>query len=155
MATIIVGSGVIGVSTAYYLSLHPLYDAKRTPIHLIEATSEPFQSASGYAGGFLAKDWFSSASAALGELSFKLHKELANEFNGKRNWSYAKSTALSMSLDDTGVSGRSKGARTGCLKARVGGRWQVEESTEEVAAICFGTVGARRGSHRRKEARWR
>ena len=106
MATIIVGSGVIGVSTAYYLSLHPSYDAKRTPIYLIEATSEPFQSASGYAGGFLAKDWFSSASASLGELSFKLHKELANEFNGKRNWSYAKSTALSMSIDDTGVSGK-------------------------------------------------
>ena len=106
MATIILGSGIIGVSTAYYLSLHPSYNPKISPIYLIEATSEPFQSASGYSGGFLAKDWFSPASASLGELSFRLHKELADQFNGKRKWSYSTSTALSMSIDDTGVSGK-------------------------------------------------
>jgi glycine/D-amino acid oxidase-like deaminating enzyme len=106
MATIILGSGIIGVSTAYYLSLHPSYNPKTSPIYLIEATSEPFQSASGYSGGFLAKDWFSPATASLGELSFRLHRELADQFDGKRKWGYAKSTALSMSVDEIRVSGK-------------------------------------------------
>lgn len=106
MATIILGSGIIGVSTAYFLSLHPSYNPISTPIYLIEATSEPFQSASGYSGGFLAEDWFSPTSASLGELSFRLHRELADEFDGRRKWSYAKSTALSMSIDERGVGGK-------------------------------------------------
>jgi glycine/D-amino acid oxidase-like deaminating enzyme len=84
MSTIIVGSGIIGVSTAYYLSLSPSYNASTTPITLIEATSTPFQSASGYSGGFLAKDWFSPASMELGKLSFRLHLELARKFDGRR-----------------------------------------------------------------------
>ena len=106
MATVILGSGIIGVSTAYYLSLHPSYNANTTPIYLVEATESPFQSASGYSGGFLAKDWFSPASASLGELSFRLHRELADDFDGRKNWGYSKSTALSMSLEDVGVKGK-------------------------------------------------
>ena len=106
MATVILGSGVIGVSTAYYLSLHPSYNASTSPVYLVEATESPFQSASGYSGGFLAKDWFSPASASLGELSFRLHRELAEEFDGKKKWGYSKSTALSMSVEDVGVKGK-------------------------------------------------
>jgi glycine/D-amino acid oxidase-like deaminating enzyme len=52
--TIILGSGIIGLSTAYYLSesgnTHP------ESIHLIDASSELFHCASGLAGGFLATD---------------------------------------------------------------------------------------------------
>lgn len=133
MATVILGSGIIGVSTAYYLSLHPSYDPETTPIHLVEATAEPFQSASGYSGGFLAKDWFSPASASLAELSFRLHKELADEFDGRQKWSYAKSTELSMSIDDTGMSG----------KKQRGDDWLLEgTSRKEVAS---GGATERRG----------
>ena len=35
--------------------------------------------------------------APLGELSFKLHRELAERFNGREDWGYSKSTGISLS----------------------------------------------------------
>lgn len=91
MATVIIGVGIIGTSTAYYLS------QSHTPsIHLIESSPELFASASGYAAGFLARDWFAPASASLGRLSFDLHKKLAKEHNGHEIWGYSRSTATSL-----------------------------------------------------------
>lgn len=52
--TIIIGAGIIGCSTAYYLS-----ESTRTlaqSIHLVEAAPELFKCASGLAGGILSKD---------------------------------------------------------------------------------------------------
>ena len=95
MPTVIIGAGIIGCSTAYYLSQSP----STTPpssIHLIESSPELFASASGYAAGFLARDWFSSSSASLGALSFDLHKELAEQNNGVEKWGYSRSTSTSM-----------------------------------------------------------
>ncbi|KOC12542.1 FAD dependent oxidoreductase superfamily, partial [Aspergillus flavus AF70] len=66
MPTVILGGGIIGSTIAYYLSeTHPPGD-----IHIIESSTELFSSASGYAAGFLAKDWFGPDVASLGELSF-------------------------------------------------------------------------------------
>ncbi|KAI4102493.1 MAG: hypothetical protein LQ339_004647 [Xanthoria mediterranea] len=91
MTTVILGAGIIGTSTAYYLS------QSQTPsIHLVESSPELFASSSGYAAGFLARDWFAPASASLGRLSFDLHKKLANEHNGHEIWGYARSTATSL-----------------------------------------------------------
>ncbi|KAE8340188.1 hypothetical protein BDV24DRAFT_152199 [Aspergillus arachidicola] len=91
MPTVILGGGIIGSATAYYLSgTHPAGD-----IHIIESSSELFSSASGYAAGFLAKDWFSPDVASLGELSFGLHESLAVEHGGLQRWGYMKGTALS------------------------------------------------------------
>ncbi|KAI0125278.1 FAD dependent oxidoreductase [Xylariales sp. AK1849] len=91
--TVILGAGIIGTSTAYYLSKH------QTPssIHLVELSPELFASASGYAGGFLAKDWFSPAMAELGALSFREHRKLAERENGADKWGYARSTSISLS----------------------------------------------------------
>ena len=107
MGTVIIGGGIIGISIAYYLS-----EASDDPssIHVVESSSRLFASASGFAAGFLAKDWFSSAAAELGALSFELHKKLANEHNGSENWGYALSTALSLATrqgigDGTGERG--------------------------------------------------
>lgn len=94
MATIIVGAGIIGTSTAYYLS-DPSSSTDPSSIHLIESSPELFASASGYAAGFLARDWFSSSLSALGALSFDLHKQLAEEDAGSENWGYSKSTGTS------------------------------------------------------------
>ncbi|KAL8849662.1 MAG: hypothetical protein Q9221_005352 [Calogaya cf. arnoldii] len=91
MATVIIGAGIIGTSTAYYLSLSQTPD-----IHLIESSPELFASASGYAAGFLAREWFAPASASLGLLSFDLHKKLAKEHNGYVLWGYSRSTATSL-----------------------------------------------------------
>ncbi|KAE8417954.1 FAD dependent oxidoreductase [Aspergillus pseudocaelatus] len=91
MPTVILGGGIIGSATAYYLSeTHPAED-----IHIIESSSELFSSASGYAAGFLARDWFGQDVASLGELSFGLHESLAVEYGGVEKWGYMKGTALS------------------------------------------------------------
>ena len=103
MATVIVGAGIIGSSTAYYLSQSP----STTPpssIHLIESSPELFASASGYAAGFLARDWFSSSVASLGALSFDLHKQLAEENNGWEKWGYSRSSGTSL-IDTKGERG--------------------------------------------------
>ena len=53
-STVIIGAGIIGCSTAYYLS-HSGH-TKPDNIHLVEASPELFASASGKAAGFLASD---------------------------------------------------------------------------------------------------
>ena len=96
MATVIVGTGIIGCATAYYLSQEPSSTAP-SDIHLVESSPELFASASGFAAGFLAKDWFSPAAAPLGSLSFELHRQLAEENDGAENWGYSKSRSSSLS----------------------------------------------------------
>ncbi|KAI1615990.1 D-amino-acid dehydrogenase [Exophiala viscosa] len=94
-AVVILGGGIIGLSIAYHLSKSA--DFKRH-IHIIDSASKLLESASGYAGGFLARDWFRPESAALGELSFELHRQLADAHGGHRRWGYAGSHVYSMSL---------------------------------------------------------
>ena len=93
MVTVILGAGIIGTSTAFYLS-----QPKSPPreIHLVEASPELFASASGYAAGFVARDWFCPALANLGELSFDLHKSLAEDNNGYERWGYSASSGTSL-----------------------------------------------------------
>ena len=89
--TVILGTGIIGVSIAYYLSDHQ----PGSTVHLVEPSPELFASASGFAAGFLAKDWFSSDVAALGELSFAEHKKLAKRKGGREKWGYTSSISFS------------------------------------------------------------
>src|SRR5882762_9991552 len=89
---VIIGAGIIGVSTAFYLSRM----STSTTIHLVESSPTLFASASGKAAGFLARDWFSQATSSLGKLSFDLHKELADENDGGKEWGYSHSTAFSV-----------------------------------------------------------
>ena len=103
MATVIVGAGIIGTSTAYYLS-QPPSSTPPSSIHLVESSPELFASASGFAAGFLARDWFSSPVASLGALSFDLHKQLAEENDGARKWGYSRSTGTSLA-DTSGKRG--------------------------------------------------
>ena len=57
-STVIIGAGIIGCATAYYLAT----SGKTAPssIHIIEASPELFASASGKAGGFCTSDCGSS-----------------------------------------------------------------------------------------------
>ncbi|KAH6855204.1 FAD dependent oxidoreductase-domain-containing protein [Chaetomium sp. MPI-CAGE-AT-0009] len=89
--TVILGAGIIGVSTAYYLSQHQ----DPTIIHLVDPSPECFSSASGFAGGFLAKDWFGPSLSALGALSFEEHRRLAEEHDGRKTWGYSAATCVS------------------------------------------------------------
>lgn len=83
-STVIIGSGIIGVSTAYYLSQHQ----PGSTIHLVDSSPELFASASGYAGGFLAKTWHLPTD--LGPLSFSEHAELAAREGGGEKWGYKR-----------------------------------------------------------------
>ena len=94
MSTVILGGGIIGSSIAYYLSSKQSTDE----IHIIEPSSKLFSAASGYAAGFLAKDWFSPSLAPLGAISFDLHHKLAAEHGGEEKWGYMKGTALSLDV---------------------------------------------------------
>ncbi|KAG0645083.1 oxidoreductase [Hyphodiscus hymeniophilus] len=102
--TVILGTGIIGVSTAYYLS----QAQPPSSIHLVEPSPVLFASASGFAAGFLAKDWFSPSVAAVGALSFEEHSRLAEEFDGREKWGYMKSSGVSYTA----------GRRDGETKAR-------------------------------------
>lgn len=89
---VIVGGGIIGVCTAYYTSLHPSLPPN-TSITIIEATSVA-SGASGKAGGLLAEDWHGGATSGLGQLSYRLHGELAEQFGGEKAWGYRKVETL-------------------------------------------------------------
>ena len=123
--TVILGAGIIGTSTAYYLS--DGQDAT-SRIHLVEASPQLFASASGYAGGFLAKDWFSQPVAQLGALSFALHKELAEQHGGRERWGYSPSIGTSAS--DGGATGGSPVSGHGWM-INGGSRAQVSNKTHE------------------------
>jgi glycine/D-amino acid oxidase-like deaminating enzyme len=104
MGTVILGGGIIGLSTAYYLSqARPPSNPDNPPIHIVDSSHALLLSASGYAGGFLAEDWFSPASASLGKLSFGLHRELAKEHDGFHRWGYSGTHTYSLSMDGTGI----------------------------------------------------
>ncbi|KAF5242275.1 hypothetical protein FANTH_8723 [Fusarium anthophilum] len=93
-STVIVGGGIIGIATAYHLSEHQ----PGSSIHLVDSSATLFASASGYAGGFLARDWFHQDLASLGALSFDEHEKLAKQFNGREKWLYAKSVTVNYEL---------------------------------------------------------
>ncbi|KAI9891447.1 MAG: hypothetical protein M1814_002766 [Vezdaea aestivalis] len=83
---IIVGGGIIGCTTAYFLTRHPAFDPTIHKITLIEATSIA-AGASGKAGGLLAR-W--AYPKCLASLSFQLHASLAAEHDGASKWGYRK-----------------------------------------------------------------
>jgi glycine/D-amino acid oxidase-like deaminating enzyme len=119
--TVIIGSGIIGLSTAIYLSESPRSQAQN--IHLVEASPELFHYASGLAGGFLAEDCslvprgyshtfqliylltgFAPAVAPVGALSFRLHRELAEKYGGAERWGYSRGTAASLTRNQKSAS---------------------------------------------------
>ncbi|KAK8194206.1 hypothetical protein M8818_007394 [Zalaria obscura] len=137
--TIILGAGIIGLSTAYYLTHSPSSTSSPNTtsdphtIHLLDASPTLFASASGYAGGFLAADWFSPPAAPLGALSFALHAQLAAAHAGRESWGYSASTCASVALGTQGGGSGERGddwLRTGgsrgAGKGGVGGEVEVE-----------------------------
>ncbi|OIW30090.1 FAD dependent oxidoreductase [Coniochaeta ligniaria NRRL 30616] len=83
---VIIGGGIIGCATAYYLTRHPSFDPALHTITVLEATAIA-AGASGKAGGLLALWAYPSC---LVPLSYRLHAELAAEHNGAERWGYRK-----------------------------------------------------------------
>jgi glycine/D-amino acid oxidase-like deaminating enzyme len=130
--TVILGSGIIGLCTAYYLSESGNTDPKS--ICLVDSSPELFRCASGLAAGFLSADCtfelssdltrahflrfvcttpsndltgFAPSVSSLGTLSFSLHKSLAHTHAGRRIWGYSQSTGISLSQDSESAIGGS------------------------------------------------
>ncbi|PCH36849.1 FAD dependent oxidoreductase [Wolfiporia cocos MD-104 SS10] len=83
---IIVGGGIVGCTTAYYLCSHPAFASSATKVTLIEASARGVaQGASGKAGGLVAK-W--AYPKELVNVSFPEHVRLAQEHNGAHRWGW-------------------------------------------------------------------
>ncbi|KAF8964765.1 FAD dependent oxidoreductase [Flammula alnicola] len=81
---VVIGGGIIGCTTAYYLSRHP--SASSAKITLIEASEHgPAQGASGKAGGLVAR-W--AYPKEIVDVSFDEHVKLAEEHDGKDRWGW-------------------------------------------------------------------
>lgn len=119
---LIIGGGIIGCTTAYYLSRHPLYDPETTKITVLEASENGIaQGASGKAGGLLAK-W--AYPTELVSISFSEHVRLAKEHNGAERWAFrfvncGTWEGVGEDLDETNPGVR-KGGRRKSLEKKVG-----------------------------------
>lgn len=96
---IIVGAGIIGVCTAYYLTTHPKYNPEKHHITIIES-KRVAGGASGKAGGLLALWAFPQQ---IVPLSFDLHQTLSDKYNGEEEWGYRRLTTVSLEGDITGI----------------------------------------------------
>ncbi|KAI0016230.1 FAD dependent oxidoreductase [Xylariomycetidae sp. FL0641] len=83
---VIIGGGIIGTTTAYFLTRHPSYNPAIHHITLLEATSIA-AGASGKAGGLLGL-W--AYPLCIVPLSYRLHAELAAEHGGAERWGYRR-----------------------------------------------------------------
>ncbi|KAH8094948.1 nucleotide-binding domain-containing protein [Cristinia sonorae] len=140
MPVVVLGSGIIGLSTAYFLSLPP---PSPPQIHIVDPNPDLFRiTASGLAGGFLAKDWFAPPVAPLGAFSFDLHRRLARECGGAAKWGWCETEGWS--LDRGGVSDNDEGfggeagvdldwLMSGSSRATL---LEMQEGTEEEAGTC-------------------
>jgi glycine/D-amino acid oxidase-like deaminating enzyme len=81
---VVIGGGIIGCTSAYFLTRHPSYDPNKHKITLLEATKIA-GGASGKAGGLLALWAYPSS---IVPLSYRLHKQLSDEHGGEDRWGY-------------------------------------------------------------------
>ncbi|KAB8295983.1 hypothetical protein EYC80_008800 [Monilinia laxa] len=135
--TVILGTGIIGLSTAYYLSL----SQDPTTIHLIDPSPTLFSSASGYAGGFMSRDWFADELSELGHLSFEEHKKLADEHQGDEKWGYSVSKSMGyvshIAAENSRKNGK-KGARGDDWLRYGGSRAETASGNEAIDAAVEG-----------------
>ena len=93
MHVVICGGGVIGCSTAYFLS-------KRGAAVTVVERSGIANAASGKSGGFLALDWCDGQPLQrLARRSFALHTELAAALGGETTWNYRRMTTYGGQAD--------------------------------------------------------
>ncbi|KIJ40406.1 hypothetical protein M422DRAFT_32261 [Sphaerobolus stellatus SS14] len=81
---VIIGGGIIGCTSAYYLAHHPAFASSEIHVTLLEASTIA-AGASGKAGGLVAKWAYPSE---LTSVSFEEHEKLAEKHNGRERWGW-------------------------------------------------------------------
>lgn len=90
---IIVGGGIIGCTTAYYLTKNKKYAVTLIEKHNIACHS------SGKAGGLLAKDWLEDELAILGEISFNIHAKFGDKYKNDILYRKINTYELNIKMD--------------------------------------------------------
>ena len=135
---VICGGGVIGVCTAYFLARRGI------DVTVVESTAVA-SSASGKAGGFLARDWCAGSPLdALARRSFALHARLHAEIG---SWSYQRVSSYSGLVVPERDKHRHAAARLGWLSDGViiGPQLSTTETTAMVNPRAF-TAGMMRAA---------
>ncbi|KAJ9641939.1 hypothetical protein H2201_004475 [Coniosporium apollinis] len=119
---VVIGGGIIGSTSAYFLSHHPSFDRNRDSITLLESTKIA-GGASGKAGGLLALWAYPSS---IVPLSYKLHKELADKHGGTKRWGYrgvncGQIEMKGRSVDPKAMDGKNSNGDIDAAKAPLGG----------------------------------
>lgn len=103
-ATVVLGGGIIGLSTAYYLA-NAMNDAmpgqpfQKHPIYVVDSSQSVCSGASGQATGGLGDFGFGPETAPLGNFSFKLHQQLAASADGESLYGYSPLKIFRVSSD--------------------------------------------------------
>ncbi|KAG5651471.1 hypothetical protein H0H81_008529 [Sphagnurus paluster] len=83
---VIIGGGIVGCTTAYYITRHPSFDSSTTKVTILEASAHgAAQGASGKAGGLVAR-W--AYPQSLVDVSFEEHVRLAELHGGAERWGW-------------------------------------------------------------------
>lgn len=88
--TVILGGGIIGLSTAYYLALDTREDdKKKADIVVIDPSSKICAGASGQNEGVIGESGVKDEIAPLAKLSYDLHARFAAKNNGREEFGYS------------------------------------------------------------------
>lgn len=122
---VIIGGGIIGCTSAYYLTRHPSFDPSKHTITLLEASSIA-GGASGKAGGLLGLWAYPST---LVPLSYRLHMELAQEHGGAERWGYR--AVHCAQVDCTGKKPEKKASNTNGASKQEDANVSLQKRTKE------------------------
>lgn len=118
------GGGIIGSTTAYFLTRHPSFSPSKHNVTILESQSIA-SAASGKAGGLLALWAFPSS---IVPLSYQLHAELAEKHDGAKRWGYRAINCGSI----TAKGNLHESSNTDDKKSnRVGEKWQKLPKTDQ------------------------
>ena len=107
--TVILGGGIIGLSTAYYMIKDQRESSGPVPnIIILDSASELFAGASGGSTGIVGNYAFKSEVAELGTLSWELLIGLNEEFGGRFNWNWSEIIVRSDSFSQDAPAGHGK-----------------------------------------------
>lgn len=89
MSHVIIGGGIIGLSTCYNLLLN-----QQSTVLIENSTNGVASAASGKAGGFLSRDWHNEPTKSLAILAFEEHKRLAAQNDGENTYGFRYVSAI-------------------------------------------------------------